>query len=260
MKLLYITNGINGTGGLERVLSIKGSYLADQYQYDVTILSLNESHIDTFYTFSDKIKMVSIAVSGNPFQYIKAYRRGVQKTVKEIKPDIIAVCDDGLKGFFIPRIIGGKIPIVYERHASIELNTNHSIKGILMKRMMQKLASDFSVFVVLTKSNLAEWTSCNVVTIANPLTFYSEKSSALDAKCVIVVGSQSHNKGVDLVLKAWQMIQESFPDWKLSFFGKEHPENKYENLAKELKVDNKVFFYPPVINIEEKYLESSLMV
>ncbi len=33
MKLLYITNGINGSGGLERVLSIKASYLADELGY-----------------------------------------------------------------------------------------------------------------------------------------------------------------------------------------------------------------------------------
>ena len=260
MKLLYITNGINGAGGLERVLSIKASYLVDQYQYDVTILSLNNSHKDTFYTFSDKIKMVSIAVGGNPFQYITAYKNGIQELVNEINPDVISVCDDGLKGFFIPKIIGRNIPIVYERHASIELNTNQSIKGIVMKRIMQKLTADFSVFVVLTNSNLAEWPSSNVVTIANPLTFYPEKSSALDTKRVIVVGSQSHNKGADLVLKAWQIVQERFPDWKLSIFGKEHLESKYEKLAKELNVDNKVSFYPPVRNIEEKYLESSLMV
>jgi len=260
MKVLYITNGINGAGGLERVLSIKASYLADHYQYDVTILCLNNTDKDPFYAFSDKIKMVSITVGGTPIKYIGSYKRGIQKLVKTINPDVISVCDDGLKGFFIPKIIGSKIPIVYERHASIQLNTNPSIKGTLMKKVMQKLAADFSVFVVLTKSNLAEWTSSNIVTIANPLTFYPEKPSALDTKHVIVVGSQSHNKGADLVLKAWQMLQERFPDWKLSIYGKEHPERKYENLAKELNINNKVLFYSPVRNIEEKYLESSLMV
>ena len=65
MKLLYITNGINGSGGLERVLSIKASHLADYYNYKVTILSLNDNHVNTFYNFSDKIKMLSIFVIGN---------------------------------------------------------------------------------------------------------------------------------------------------------------------------------------------------
>ena len=102
MKLLYITNGINGSGGLERVLSIKASYLVDHYNYEVTILSLNDNQLNPFYTFSDKIQMVSIPVIGNPLQYIKAYKKGIKQIVNQIKPDVISVCDDGLKGYFIP--------------------------------------------------------------------------------------------------------------------------------------------------------------
>tara|TARA_B110000211_G_C14039275_1_gene536022 strand:+ start:1430 stop:1558 length:129 start_codon:yes stop_codon:yes gene_type:complete len=40
MKLLYITNGIKGSGGLERVLAIKASYLDDK----VHILTLNDGN------------------------------------------------------------------------------------------------------------------------------------------------------------------------------------------------------------------------
>jgi hypothetical protein len=52
MKLLYITNGINGAGGLERVLAVKASYLSDQLGYEVHILSLNEPQPKPFYAFS----------------------------------------------------------------------------------------------------------------------------------------------------------------------------------------------------------------
>ena len=75
MKLLYITNGINGSGGLERVLSIKASYLAEKLGYDVTIVSLNDAHINPFYDFSDKIKMISIEVGGNLLKYISSYKK-----------------------------------------------------------------------------------------------------------------------------------------------------------------------------------------
>lgn len=54
MKILYITNGINGPGGLERVLSIKASYLAEYYKYEVFILSLNGNGNNPFYTFQIK--------------------------------------------------------------------------------------------------------------------------------------------------------------------------------------------------------------
>ena len=43
MKLLYITNGVTAAARLERVLSVKASYLAEFYGYDVHILTLNES-------------------------------------------------------------------------------------------------------------------------------------------------------------------------------------------------------------------------
>lgn len=46
MKLLYITNGINGSGGLERVLSIKASYLADNLDYEVAIANNTIEYLD----------------------------------------------------------------------------------------------------------------------------------------------------------------------------------------------------------------------
>lgn len=260
MKLLYITNGINGSGGLERVLSIKASFLAEKYGYEVVILCLNNGHKDPFYTFSDKIKMLSIDVCGNPLHYVRAYTKGIKNIVDAINPDIISVCDDGLKGFFVPKIVGSKKPIIYERHASIELDRTIGLANIIKRKLMQKLAADFTAFIVLTKSNLNEWTSNNLVCIPNPLTFYPAASSTLNSKSVIFVGSQSHNKGVDLLLLAWQEVIKKFPDWKLSFYGKGHQDHKYEKLATNLEIEQTVFFNGPIVNIEEKYLESALMV
>lgn len=55
MKLLYITNGINGSGGLERVLSIKASGFAEKQGYNVHILGLNQGNEKPFYELSPKI-------------------------------------------------------------------------------------------------------------------------------------------------------------------------------------------------------------
>ena len=51
MKLLYITNAIHGSGGLERVLSIKASYLVENLGYEVEIVTLNSSKESLFYNF-----------------------------------------------------------------------------------------------------------------------------------------------------------------------------------------------------------------
>ncbi len=125
--LLYITNAIDGSGGLERVLSVKTKVLAEDYGYDIHVVTLNQKSItDLFFSFSEKIIQHNQEVSGNTVQYISKYISGIKKVVSEIKPNIILVCDDGLKAFFLPQILGNKIPIIYERHVSklIEISNN----------------------------------------------------------------------------------------------------------------------------------------
>ena len=78
MKLLYITNQICGAGGLERVLSTKASYLAENLEYDVHIITLNQGRASLFYDFSKKIKYHDLCVKGNIFEYFKSYKFGLK--------------------------------------------------------------------------------------------------------------------------------------------------------------------------------------
>ena len=88
--LLYITNAIDGSGGLERVLSVKTKVLAEDYGYDIHVVTINQkSKADLFFPFSEKIIQHNLEVSGNPFQYISKYISGIKKVVSEIKPNII---------------------------------------------------------------------------------------------------------------------------------------------------------------------------
>jgi glycosyltransferase involved in cell wall biosynthesis len=262
MKLLYITNGINGAGGLERVLSIKASKLAEEYAYDVKIICLNDQHLNPFYKFSDKIRIASISVNGNPIQYILSYKNGIQKQIDDFNPDIISVCDDGLKGFFLPLIIKSKSKWIYERHVSklIELKENESFISKKIKNwkwtLMEILGKKFSKFVVLTEGNAKEWKSLqNLLVIPNPLPFYPTNSSTLENKTAISVGRISYQKGQDNLLKAWEIVHKKHPEWQLHLYGKENL-----NFIDTNNLKNNVHFFHPVENIQDKLLESSIYV
>lgn len=265
-KLLYITNGISGSGGLERVLSIKTDYLQRIYGYSITILTLNEFDASNFFEFNAQIEVVSMKVEGNPLKYIYHYIKNIKKNVNEINPDLICVCDDGLKGFFIPTILRKKYPIIYERHVSkiIELgeNPNFVKKAITNLKffLMNKLAKTFTKFIVLTEDNKKEWQLDTIEVIPNPLSFYPEDSSSLDKKNVLAVGKQSYQKGYDRLLNVWSIVQKEYPDWELNIYGTIHPENKYKKIAENLKIENSVNFFPANKNIEEIYLNSSIYV
>lgn len=208
--LLYITNGINGPGGLERVLSIKASYLAEKLNYKVHILTLNQPETDLFYEFSPKINYHNISASGNPLQYFLSYRKGIKNVIKKIKPNIVIVCDDGLKGLLFPILIGKKQITIYERHVSknIEIKSENisrlkKLISTLKFKLMDWGGSKFDKFIVLTNGNLNEWNLNNLQVIENPLSFYPTQNSTLNSKKVIAVGKQSFQKGYDRLLKSW---------------------------------------------------------
>lgn len=273
-KLLYITNAISGSGGLERVLSVKTKVLAEDFGYVVHIITLSRTEHgedqscknNVFFPFSEKIKLHNINVSGNLFQYISQYVTGIRKLVSEINPDIILVCDDGLKAFFLPKILGKKIPIIYERHVSklVEVSENQSIiKGLVTKgkfKLMDFLAKDFTRFIVLTDGNKNEWKLPNLQVILNPLPFFPTEKSSLESKKVIAVGKQSYQKSYDRLLKSWSLIDKEFQDWELHIYGKFYENLGLEQLAKKLNIEKQVFFHLPEKNIEEKYAESSIFV
>jgi len=259
LKLLYITNGINGPGGLERVLSIKASHLAEEYGYNVHVLVLNNAHTNPFYEFSPKIKFHSIEVGGNPINYFNSYKKGIQKIVDQIQPHIISVCDDGLKGFFLPNIIKTPAKWIYERHASVLLNTDNGFKGKIQRQLMNWNIPKFKRFVVLTPSNIKEWKGNNIIAIPNPLSFESSNTSSLENKKIIVVGSHSYNKGYDLLLKVWENIEQKHSDWELNIYGKYDKNNTFVKMSNDMGLKN-VKFHNPVKNIKDKYLESSIML
>tara|TARA_R110002049_G_scaffold293219_7_gene478124 strand:- start:10473 stop:11582 length:1110 start_codon:yes stop_codon:yes gene_type:complete len=268
-KIVYITNGVSGPGGLERVLSIKTSYFADTMKYDIHILTLNSESTDLFYDFSKAISFHTVTAKGNPFSYLKQYRKGIKNMLTSLEPDVVCVCDDGLKGLLLPYIIGKPFPMVYERHASknIEIKSDttsflNALKNKLKFKLMDLGAAKYDAFVVLTHGNTKEWHLKNIQVIPNPLSFYPDKSdiSSLNNKKILTVGNHGYQKGYDRLLQSWKIVVDKHPDWTLEIYGKIDAKEKHKKLAKELGISHTVTIHPPIKNIADKYQEASIYV
>ncbi len=265
MKLVYIVNRIDGPGGLERVLSIKASMLADKYNYDIHVITLNQENTTLFYDFSSKINYHNINATGNFLVHIYKYIYELRKMVKTLNPDVIAVCDDGLKGFFVPLILGKPCPMIYERHVSRNVEIKKGSHSILRRistnlkfGLMNFGGKFYNNFIVLTKGNLNEWKFKNLKVIANPLSFYPQDQSTLNNKKVLAVGKQCFQKGYDRLLKSWKSVHDLHPDWELDIYGTIDEKEGLLSLAKKLGISANVNFYPPIKNIAEKYKEASI--
>lgn len=253
MKLLYITNGISGGGGLERVLSIKASYFAETLGYDVHIITLNDAK-ETFYPFSSSISIHPIEVSKN-WEYLFSYIHKVNQIVRKVQPDIISVCDDGMKGLYVPLWIQkGKAKIIYERHASMILN------GASWQKFWMRMGGHlYDKIVVLTNYNLSEWSSSNLTVIPNPVSFYPQESATLENHRIICVGSLSYNKGYDLLIDAWSKIASRYPSWSVHIYGKGDA-SVYQDAIHQAGIQKQITFHAPVQDIASVYQQASLLV
>jgi glycosyltransferase involved in cell wall biosynthesis len=265
MILLYITNGINAAGGLERVLAIKTNYLVENYGYKIHILTLNNGYINPFYKFNSQIAFHDVSFEGNVFKSFFSFIRGIKTIIKKLSPDVISVCDDGLKGFYVPLLLKSKYPVIYERHASKDIFKKNDTPKIFEKIKLKCIdylmnfgGKFFDAFVVLTKDNLNEWHFKKLHVIPNPLPFSSEKHALLEKKTLISVGSHSFQKGHDRLLKIWGLVQEKHKDWHLDIYGKIDADKTNIKLAEQLGIIDSVSFFNPVKNIQDKYLNASI--
>jgi glycosyltransferase involved in cell wall biosynthesis len=264
MKLFYIVPNINNEGGVARILSVKANYLIENLGYEVHILTQNEGFFPLFYSFNENIVFHDIILKGNFFQFFRSYRKSLKNKIKTIQPDVIIVCDNGLKAYSIPFILKNKIPLILEIHSSKFIQEKESNKDVFSKIVFNIVntykkigANKYDKFVVETTESIKEWDIENTIVIPNPLWFTCSKSSSLENKKVIAVGRHTYEKGFDRMLEIWKKVIMKHPDWTLDIYGKSYENLDLRLIAKNLGIADNVAFYQPLKNIEEKYLEAS---
>ena len=77
---------------------------------------------------------------------------------------------------------------------------------------------------------------------------------------MICVGKQSYQKGQDLLLQAWKLVLERFPNWTLEMYGQKNVALGLERLAEKLFISHAVSFHDPKKEIENQYIDSSIYV
>ena len=265
MKLLYVVPNLNNGGGVARVLSIKTNFLIEKFGYEVHILTQNHGNSSLFYSFNEKIILHDMILEGANFQFLNNYRKSLNKQVASINPDIIIVCDNGLKAFTVPFILNSKTPIIFECHGSRFMEENVT-NDMFFSNFLRKLkysfkffgASKFNKIITLSEENREEWSKKNSIVIPNPIWFSTAKEADLSQKNVISVGRHTYEKGFDRLLEIWKKVIVKFPDWNLTIYGKSNPDFDLIALAKKLNIENNITFHEPIKNINEKYLEASI--
>jgi glycosyltransferase involved in cell wall biosynthesis len=96
--------------------------------------------------------------------------------------------------------------------------------------------------------------------IADPLPIKVSYNSPLTAKRVITIGRYSYEKGYDLLLRVWSIVEKKLSDWQLDIFAMGDP-TPYVKMMDDLSIDKKrCHLNSSVVDVEDEYMKSSILV
>lgn len=297
-KIVFCTPALYSTGGVERVVSFKASYFAEQLGYDVAIIVTEGRGRDCFFPLSDKVKVINFELGFEElwkasfvkkvYLYLtkqRQYKRLLKAELMRIRPDVtismlrreinfLTDIPDGSKKI-------GELHVNRANYRNFEANDSNGLKRLFarfwMKSLLRKLKR-LDQLVVLTDKSKAAWPELsNVTVIPDPITILREKGTVnserfaaagkrgVGVNRVVTIGRYAYQKGYDLLLQAWAELSrirelENSEEWTLDIFG-QGDQADYRQLMTDLGIDtNRCHLNGPVEDVVKVYQNSSIFV
>lgn len=267
-----------GYGGIENAITTLANTLSSKY--DVEILSVYRLYNEPIYRLSENVRVNYISsIKPNKKEMIyylkkknfsmffkgigQSFKTGFVKYIKtplvlrKIDTDVV-ISTRTVHNFLISKFVDKKIKKIAWEHN--HHNNNKKYINALVKSCKNVDS------LVLVSSELAgfykNYLGNKVCYIPNCLDKIPNKLSKLDSKNIVAVGRLSREKGFDALLKLFKKVSAKHPSWKLNIVGDGMEKNNLLDLAKELKLGDKVIFhgYQNKDYINNLFLESSIYV
>ena len=281
MKVVYCTPALYMAGGVERALTLKASYFADHFGWDVTIVLTEGKDKPVFYPLSERVRVVNLDVGfealwnrsfvRKTWLYLRkqrVFRRRLTDLLMHERPDITVSLLRREINFICSIADGsrkvGEIHINRANYRNFMDNDTNVVKRAFAHFWSATLVGHLrrlDRFVVLTTGDQRAWPELKRVDrIPDPLTFVPKRHSDHTHKRLIAVGRYSYEKGYDMLLKAWERVEKACPDWELRIFG-DGDRSEYQRQADELGIDRaRCHLNGTTRDIEREYADSSVFV
>jgi glycosyltransferase involved in cell wall biosynthesis len=234
MKIIFVTATLT-SGGSERVMSLLANELS-QKGYDISIICLTEAIV--FYPLHNNVKVIFAKdFSENLLSRIFWLRRFIQ----EKQPDVVIPFMVAVYCMTIFSLLGTNIPII----SSERIDPRHTNK---IKNILRKILLRYTTHLVVQTPQIEEFYSeaiqAKTTIIPNPVSdvfFTSTFNEYPKIKQIINVARLYPQKNQKMLIKAFSMISNRFPQYKLVIYGEGPLRTELEQLVKEESLTEKVF-------------------
>ena len=203
MKIVFLCNNFKSLNGVERVWSQKLSLLAEQFDYEVYLITYNQYGAPLSFPISDKVFHIDLVVCAD--LHVSDLKAVLSSKVQAIR---IVECHCGLSAYFEDV---KKFKRFFKR-----------IRERILKWQLLSAIRKFDKIIVMTESEKeARNLKDKVVCVPNMLVTYPDQEPEMSHvhKSVISVGRYAYQKGYDLLLESWRIVQKTHSDWTLHIYG-----------------------------------------
>jgi glycosyltransferase involved in cell wall biosynthesis len=267
--ILFFTGSQGLKGGTERACADTASMLSDM-GHQATILSSYGGKKSHYYV-KETVVLDELFVRRK--RGVKGFIASLWKLffyVYKFQPRVIIAVESISFLYFIPLLILPNRPkLVNWEHFNAEVEL-----GVRARRYSRWLASRFADHIVVLSHRDSEiWpkkfpvskNKLAVIYNVNPFSTYPHISAENKAisnrvKRVIAVGRLTHQKGFDLLVKAWSEIDGSVREgWDLAIFGEGEDRSDLEELIRSNGLDD-IFLHGQSNSIEKEFKSSDVFV
>lgn len=241
MRLVYIVSAMYYPNGMAKILTDKMNWLAEHTNYEIWMIETERADLPHYYSLNPKIKFINFDLNFDAIYSLSFIKRILAYKYKERKfeelltnflirnkPDItISTLRREIN--FLHKINDGskKIGEFHFERSNYRLFQKSFfpsfVNSLITKYWQEQLikrVKKLDKFVVLTEEDLQQWKELdNVIVIPNFIKEIPSIFSNCDSKKVIALGRYTEQKGFDLLIRAWKIVEERHPDWKLDIYG-----------------------------------------
>lgn len=261
MKICFFIANISGRGGTERVTSLIANGLAEK-NFIVEIVTCQGSE-KSFFPLRKHIKVLSLHSEEilNPVLRMLYNYKSIWKIAKKRNYDVVIAVDVSLFLYVFPLQFAKKCKCIAWEHF------NYYISSSKYTKFARRLAVKYAEYViVLGKNDLKNYLKFypkakKITYIYNPVAFEKSDPENIDKNKIIAVGRLTKQKGFDLLIEAWNIIEKKKPNdnWVLNIYGEgEMKDELWEKINKYQLKRCRLKGYTKDIEIEMK--KSSIFV
>jgi len=266
-KIIFITPELNIATGTLRVVNLWANYLSNHTNHAITIVS-NITN-PSYYPFTSNVDVKQYGFNFNlriiniPYNLIQLYRYLNSLSREET---IHLIIDKSL--LIEPLWILKKmrlfenINFIYFTHAGSSAFKEFYLSRSHTKHRVKMMFEAFDKVVCLFDDEKNYPTMVKeekLLFLSNPIPF--EPSSVNIEKkenIILYLGRVEKKKGIDTLLEAWALVDQS--EWKLQIVGDGIEKEEFKLLAKELDILNSVEFIKSQVDVKKYYNKSKIFV